>query len=32
LRLWEVDLTYLLIRLLSFVGLAKQVHVPGKII
>lgn len=32
LRWWEVDLTYLLIRLLSFVGLAKQVHLPGKTI
>src|SRR5207245_531983 len=32
LRWWEVDLTYLLIRLLGLVGLAKQIHVPGKIL
>ena len=32
LRWWEVDLTYLLIRLLSLVALAKEIHVPGKII
>jgi stearoyl-CoA desaturase (delta-9 desaturase) len=32
LRWWEVDVTYLLIRLMSFVALAKQIHVPGKIL
>jgi stearoyl-CoA desaturase (delta-9 desaturase) len=32
LRWWEVDVTYLLIRLLGLVGLAKQIHVPGKIL
>lgn len=31
LRWWEVDVTYLLIRFLGVVGLAKQIHVPGKI-
>jgi stearoyl-CoA desaturase (delta-9 desaturase) len=30
LRWWEFDATYVLIRLLSFVGLARQIHVPGK--
>ncbi len=32
LRWWEVDVTYLLIRLLSFVALTWQIHVPGKIL
>jgi fatty-acid desaturase len=32
LRWWEVDLTYVLIRLLSFVRLTWQIHVPGRII
>jgi stearoyl-CoA desaturase (delta-9 desaturase) len=32
LRWWEIDLTYLLIRLLGLVGLAKQIHLPGKIL
>jgi fatty-acid desaturase len=32
LRWWEVDVTYLLIRLLGVMGLAKQIHVPGKIL
>ena len=32
LRWWEVDVTYLFIRLLSFLGLARQIHVPGKIL
>jgi fatty-acid desaturase len=32
LRWWEVDLTYVMIRLLSFVALAKKVRVPGKIV
>ena len=32
LRWWEVDPTYWLIRLMSLVGLAKQIHVPGKIL
>jgi stearoyl-CoA desaturase (delta-9 desaturase) len=30
LRWWELDATYGLIRLLSLVGLVKQIHVPGK--
>ena len=32
LRWWELDVTYLFIRLLSFLGLARQIHVPGKIL
>jgi stearoyl-CoA desaturase (delta-9 desaturase) len=32
LRWWEVDPTYLLIRVLSLVALAKHVHIPGRII
>ena len=32
LRWWEVDVTYLLIRALSVVGLAREIHVPGKIL
>jgi stearoyl-CoA desaturase (delta-9 desaturase) len=32
LRWWEVDVTYLLIRLLSLMGLAKHIHVPGKVL
>jgi stearoyl-CoA desaturase (delta-9 desaturase) len=30
LRWWEIDLTYLLIRLLGWVGLAWRIHVPEK--
>jgi stearoyl-CoA desaturase (delta-9 desaturase) len=32
LRWWEVDVTYLVIRVLGLVGLAKQIHVPGKVL
>lgn len=32
LRWWELDVTYLMIRLMSFVGLAREIHLPGKII
>jgi stearoyl-CoA desaturase (delta-9 desaturase) len=32
LRWWEVDFTYLLIRLMSFVALARQIHLPHKIL
>jgi stearoyl-CoA desaturase (delta-9 desaturase) len=32
LRWWELDVTYLLIRLLSIVGLAREIHVPGKVL
>lgn len=32
LRWWEVDLTYMLIRLLGLVGLARQIQVPGKML
>jgi fatty-acid desaturase len=32
LRWWELDVTYVMIRLLSFVALARQIHVPGKIL
>jgi sn-1 stearoyl-lipid 9-desaturase len=32
LRWWEVDVTYMLIRFLGVMGLAKQIHVPGKIL
>jgi stearoyl-CoA desaturase (delta-9 desaturase) len=32
LRWWEVDVTYMLIRFLGVIGLAKQIHVPGKIL
>jgi fatty-acid desaturase len=32
LRWWQLDPTYLLIRLLGLVGLAKQIHVPGKVL
>jgi len=32
LRWWQLDVTYLLIRLLGLLGLAKQIHVPGKIL
>jgi stearoyl-CoA desaturase (delta-9 desaturase) len=31
-RWWEIDLTYLLIRLMGTVGLAKHIHVPGAIL
>lgn len=30
LRWWEVDMTYLCIRLMSLVGLVKQIHLPRK--
>jgi stearoyl-CoA desaturase (delta-9 desaturase) len=32
LRWWEIDMTYWLIRLMSFVRLARQIHVPGKVL
>jgi stearoyl-CoA desaturase (delta-9 desaturase) len=32
LRWWEVDMTYLLIRFMSLLGLAKHIHVPGKVL
>jgi len=32
LRWWELDLTYGFIRLLALFGLARQVHVPGKVL
>ena len=32
LRWWEIDLTYVLIRSLSWVGLARHIHLPGKVI
>ncbi len=32
LRWWEFDVTYLMIRLLSYVGLAREIHVPGKVL
>jgi stearoyl-CoA desaturase (delta-9 desaturase) len=32
LRWWELDVTYLLIRSLGLLGLAKHIHVPGKIL
>ena len=32
LRWWELDMTYLLIRMMSWVKLAKQIHVPGRIL
>jgi len=32
LRWWEFDLTYWLIRLMSWVGLARQIHVPGRVL
>jgi len=32
LRWWEIDLTYWMIRSLSWVGLAKQIHVPGRVL
>jgi stearoyl-CoA desaturase (delta-9 desaturase) len=31
-RWWEFDSTFLLIRLLSLVGLARQIHVPGRVL
>src|SRR5207248_9663904 len=32
LRWWEVDPTYLLIRLMSMAGLARNIHVPGRVL
>jgi sn-1 stearoyl-lipid 9-desaturase len=32
LRWWEIDVTYLLIRLLGFVALASHVHLPDRVI
>jgi stearoyl-CoA desaturase (delta-9 desaturase) len=32
LRWWEIDVTYWLIRLMSFVALARQIHVPGNVL
>ena len=32
LRWWQLDVTYLLIRFLGLVGLAKHIHVPGKVL
>jgi stearoyl-CoA desaturase (delta-9 desaturase) len=32
LRWWEIDLTFWLIRSLSWIGLAKQIHVPGRVL
>src|SRR5207237_4106884 len=32
LRWWEVDPTYWVIRLLSVAGLARQIHVPGRVL
>jgi fatty-acid desaturase len=32
LRWWELDVTYLLIRLMSFLALARHIHVPGKVL
>jgi stearoyl-CoA desaturase (delta-9 desaturase) len=32
LRWWELDLTYGLVRGLSLLGLARQIHVPGKVL
>ena len=32
LRWWEFDLTFLLIRVMSFVSLSREIHVPGKIL
>jgi fatty-acid desaturase len=32
LRWWEIDLTYYMIRTMSWVGLAKQIHVPGRVL
>ena len=32
LRWWQLDMTYWLVRLLGLLGLAKQIHVPGKIL
>jgi stearoyl-CoA desaturase (delta-9 desaturase) len=32
LRWWEFDPTYWLIRAMSFVGLARHIHVPGKVL
>ena len=31
-RWWELDATYALIRLLGLVGLARRIHVPGKVL
>jgi stearoyl-CoA desaturase (delta-9 desaturase) len=32
LRWWEIDASYWLIRLMSFVALARHIHVPGKVL
>ncbi len=32
LRWWEVDVTYYLIRMMSWIALARNVHVPGRIL
>jgi stearoyl-CoA desaturase (delta-9 desaturase) len=32
LRWWELDLTYGLIRLLALLGLARHIHVPGRVL
>ncbi len=32
LRWWEFDLTYIMIKLLSFASLAKHIHVPGTVL
>jgi stearoyl-CoA desaturase (delta-9 desaturase) len=32
LRWWEFDLTFLLIRVMSFISLSREIHVPGKIL
>jgi len=32
LRWWEIDLTYWLIRSMSWIGLARQIHVPGRVL
>jgi stearoyl-CoA desaturase (delta-9 desaturase) len=32
LRWWEIDVTYWLIRLLGWVGLARQIHLPDKVL
>jgi stearoyl-CoA desaturase (delta-9 desaturase) len=31
-RWWEIDVTFWLIRSLSWIGLAKQIHVPGRVL
>lgn len=32
LRWWEIDLTFWMIRSMSWIGLAKQIHVPGRVL